>query len=158
MIPSRRERTPFDVLQTLSRDVDRVLGMGGLGEGLDVGSVAWPADVRENGDELVCTIEAPGMDSEDFDITVENNVLTIRGEKRFENTEGSEEDDYRLVERRYGRMQRSFMLPNNLDTDQVEATYNNGLLRITIPKSESAKPRKISVKGEGASGGREITS
>lgn len=104
-----------------------------------------PMDVAHNEDEVTIRSELPGMSADDVDISVQGNTLTISGEKK-ETQEGSE--DYYHRETRYGTFRRSLTLPADVDTDKVEAACKDGVLTVKIPKSEKAKPRKISVKHE----------
>jgi HSP20 family protein len=114
---------------------------------------AWapPVDVRETGDVIEVEVELPGLGSDDVDVRVENGVLTISGEKKSEVEEGKEGSSYHLIERRYGRFERSFTLPRTVDAEKVEASFSNGVLSIRLPKAETAKPRRITVKA-GVSG------
>ena len=98
--------------------------------------------------------ELPGMSREDFDLSVENNVITLRGERRFEKED--ETDNYHRVERSYGSFTRSFTLPQTVSADGATAEYRNGVLRVTLPKREETKARRIEVGGEGAAKGRTI--
>lgn len=113
---------------------------------------AWaPAvDIYETEHELVLKADVPEVDPKDLDIRVENNVLTIRGERKFEKK--VDEDNYLRVERAYGSFSRSFSLANTVNTDAIKADYHNGVLTLTIPKREEAKPKQIKVSvGAGAS-------
>ena len=110
------------------------------------GSPTWvpPVDIFQTGDhELVLKAELPDMTREDIDITVENFVLTIKGEKKFPND--VKEEQYHHVERRYGTFSRSFSLPQTVDAGKVAAEYKNGVLTVRIPLREEAKPRQIKV-------------
>ncbi|HYG79581.1 MAG TPA: Hsp20/alpha crystallin family protein [Pyrinomonadaceae bacterium] len=111
---------------------------------------AWTpgVDIYENKDEIVLEAELPGMNREDFELTVENNVLTLRGERRFEKKD--ETDNYHRVERSYGSFTRSFTLPPTVSGEGIAAEYRNGVLRITLPKREEVKARRIEIAGEGA--------
>ena len=103
-----------------------------------------PVDIFQNGDqEIVLKAELPDMAREDIDITVENFVLTIKGEKKF----GTDvkDDQFHHVERRYGTFSRSFSLPQTVDAARVSAEYKNGVLSIRLPLREEAKPRQIKV-------------
>lgn len=102
-------------------------------------------DVRENEDRILATLELPGLTAEDVTVTVENGVLSISGEKKQETEEGDADGDYHLVERRYGRFERTFRLPRGLNTDKVKAKFENGLLFIDIPKSAKAKKKQIEI-------------
>ena len=106
---------------------------------------AWvpPVDIFQNGDqELVLKAELPDMAREDIDITVENSVLTIKGEKRLGDVK---EEQFHHVERRYGAFSRSFSLPPIIDSGKVGAEYKNGVLTVRLPQREEAKPRQIKV-------------
>ena len=114
--------------------------------GFSSGSPTWvpPVDIFQTGDhELVLKAELPDMTREDIDITVENFVLTIKGEKKV-STEVKEEQ-FHHVERRYGAFSRSFSLPRTVDSSKVSAEYKNGVLTIKLPLREEAKPRQIKV-------------
>jgi HSP20 family protein len=88
------------------------------------------------------------MKQEDFDLSIENNVITLRGERKFEKTE--ETDNYHRVERSYGSFTRSFTLPQTVSAEGANAEYNNGVLRVTLPKREETKARRIQISGAGA--------
>jgi len=107
-------------------------------------------DIYENKDQIVLEAELPGMNREDFDLSVENNVLTLRGERHFEKKD--ETDNYHRVERSYGSFLRSFTLPTSVSGEGAIADYRNGVLRVTLPKREETKARRIEVNGEGETG------
>jgi len=102
-----------------------------------------PVDIREEQDKLVFVAEMPGLDRDAVEITLENQVLTLRGERRFERDE--EKDSYHRIERAYGSFSRSFRLPTNVDTGAAKAAFDNGILTIELPKSEEARPRKLEI-------------
>ncbi len=102
-----------------------------------------PVDVAEDEEKVVVKAELPGMKREDIDIELSGDTLTIRGERKLENEERKE--DYVRVERAYGRFQRSFTIGVPVKSDEVKASYKDGLLEITIPKSEEVKPKKVDV-------------
>ena len=106
---------------------------------------AWvpPVDIYETGDSLVLKAELPGVNPDDVEILVEDNTLYLKGERKFEK-EVKEESLHR-VERSYGTFARSFVLPNTIDSDKVKAEYENGILTLTMPKREEAKPRTIKI-------------
>ena len=106
-----------------------------------------PVDIFQTGEhELVLKAELPDMKREDIDITVENFVLTIKGEKKFSaGNEDVKEEQYHHVERRYGTFSRSFSLPQTVDAAKVAAEYRNGVLTVRLPLREEAKPRQIKV-------------
>ena len=103
-------------------------------------------DVVETEREIRVQVEMPGLKRENIEVDVENNVLTIRGEKREERTEG-QEGRYHLAERRWGTFARSFVLPRDVDADNIQASFEDGVLTVRIPKSEKARRRKIDVGG-----------
>ena len=112
----------------------------------DVSNRAWmPAvDIREADDHLLVTAELPGLTRDDVNITLENNVLTLTGERKFEKE--AKEENFHRVERSYGAFTRSFALPNNVDPEKVDAAFKDGVLNIRIAKAESARPRKIAIQ------------
>ena len=101
-------------------------------------------DLQETDDAFVISAELPGMDKKDISIGFDNNQLTISGEKKSE--KNLEEENFHRVERSYGKFQRSFELPGYVERDKIEAEYKNGILTITVPKAEEAKPKQIEVK------------
>ena len=101
-------------------------------------------DIREGADGLTLMMDAPGLTKDDLNITLENNVLTIAGERKFEADEKANESYHRL-ERQYGAFSRSFTLAPTVRTDKVEATFQDGVLTIQLPKQEESKPRRISI-------------
>jgi HSP20 family protein len=103
-------------------------------------------DVVETEREIRVHVEMPGLKRENIEVDVENNVLTIRGEKREERTEG-QEGRYHLAERRWGTFARSFVLPRDVDAENIQAGFNDGVLTVSIPKSEKARRRKIDIGG-----------
>jgi HSP20 family protein len=142
---------PFRDLRTLQEEVNRLFstnlrafGDEGIGRG------AWnpSVDIYENKDQIVLEAELPGMKQEDFDLSIENNVITLRGERRFEKTDDT--DNYHRVERSYGSFTRSFTLPQSVSSEGTTAEYSNGVLRVTLPKREETKSRRIEVKSGGA--------
>lgn len=150
MIPIARNRTgmsPFETLYGVRRQLDRIFDE--FSTGLDE---TWPmpTDVVETEDELRFHIEIPGLRPEDVELTVENGVLTVSGEKQMERREGESEDNFRLLERRYGRYTRSFRLPPTVDANRVQASCEHGVLMIRLPRAEEAKPRRIQIQvGDG---------
>jgi HSP20 family protein len=112
-----------------------------------------PLDVSETGDAYIVHASIPGINPEELEINVENNTLTIRGETRQE-TERKDER-WHIKERRFGAFQRSISLPNNVDPDQVGARYEDGVLTLTLPKTEQAKPRRINVSSGGQRGAQQ---
>ena len=103
-------------------------------------------DVIETEREIRVVTEMPGLKRDNIEVDVENNVLTIRGEKREERTEG-EQGRFHLAERRYGTFTRSFVLPRDVDPDQIQADFEDGVLTVAIPKSERVRRRRIQLGG-----------
>ena len=100
-------------------------------------------DVFENGEKVVLKLDIPGIKEEDLDIRVENQTLSVRGERKFESEE--KEENFHRIERRYGSFFRSFSLPNTVDTENVAASYNAGVLKLELKKKASAQPRQIKI-------------
>ena len=109
---------------------------------------AWtPAvDIKETEKDIRVELELPGMKPEDVEITAENGVLSIRGEKRSERKEG-EESRYHVVERAYGSFMRTFQLPQGIDEEQIDAEFENGILTLLVPKAALPQPRRIQING-----------
>lgn len=104
-------------------------------------------NVEEEPDELILTAELPGLAEEDVHLEVENNILTIRGEKREEREEGDDKRRFHVWERRYGSFQRAFTLPKSVAVDGVRADFDNGILTVRMPKATEARSRTIEIKG-----------
>jgi len=102
-----------------------------------------PVDIYETDNEVVVRADLPGVDQRDLDIRLENNVLTIKGERKME--QEAKEDNYHRIESAYGTFVRSFTLPAIVEEDKIKAEYKNGVLKIVLPKKEQAKPRQIKV-------------
>jgi HSP20 family protein len=112
-------------------------------EALTTSSFAPAVDVYEDEHNIVLKLEVPGIDEKDLDIRVENNTLTVHGERKFEKDE--KEENYRRVERQYGNFTRSFTLPTTVNSETVSANYDKGVLKITLAKKAEAKPKQIKV-------------
>jgi HSP20 family protein len=142
---------PFRDLRTLQEEVNRLFSTNltrAFGdEGIGRGAWAPSVDIYENKDQIVLEAELPVMKRDDFELSIENNVITLRGERRFEKTD--ETDNYHRVERSYGAFTRSFTLPQTVSPEGAVAEYNNGVLRVTLPKREETKARRIQVTGAG---------
>ncbi len=104
-----------------------------------------PVSVAETADELIFTAELPGLNEENVSIEIENDVLTISGEKTEERTEGEDERSYHIWERSYGSFRRSFTLPRAVSTSEANAAFDNGILEIRLPKAPESKGRKIEI-------------
>jgi len=107
-----------------------------------------PVDIYEDEHKIVLKLEVPGMKENDLDIQLENNVLTVRGERKFEKEE--KEENFHRVERRYGTFYRSFTIPNTVNAESVKASYEAGVLRVELEKRAEAKPKQIKVQVGGA--------
>ena len=140
---------PFRDLLTLQERMNRMFNESYRGRGASEddwslgGSWAPAVDIYEHEGNIVLTAELPGVDPKDVDIRVENNVLTLRGERK-QNTDVQRER-YHRVERAYGSFTRSFTLPNVVDTTNIKADFKDGMLRLVLPKREEAKPKQISI-------------
>jgi len=106
-------------------------------------SFAPAVDVYENGEKVVLKLDIPGIKEEDLDIRVENQTLSVRGERKFESEE--KEENFHRIERRYGSFYRSFTLPTTVDTENVGASYKDGVLKLELKKKASAQPRQIKI-------------
>lgn len=137
---------PVRDLLTLQERMNRMLDSSYRGTDEDWalgGSWAPAVDIYEKDGNIVLKAELPGVDPKDVDVRVENNLLTLRGERKFD-TE-VKRDNYHRVERSYGSFSRSFTLPNVVDTQNIKAEYRDGVLHMTLPKREEAKPRQIQI-------------
>src|SRR5258707_9033278 len=112
-------------------------------EQLTAGTFVPPVDVYEDEHNLVLKLEVPGVNEEDLNVSVENDTLTVQGERKFEKAE--KEENFHRIERRYGSFTRTFKLPNTVDAEKVDASYEKGILKITLAKRAEAKPRQIKV-------------
>lgn len=137
---------PFREMMTMRDITDRMLDKFFDEPVSEYRSANWglALDVAENEDEFIVKASVPGINPDDLDITVTKNTLTIKGEMRHE--EETEEERYHLRERRYGRFARSITLPTSVDSDRIEANYENGVLSLHLPKTEEMKPKRIEVR------------
>src|SRR5215467_7683471 len=136
---------PFREFTTLQDRMNRLFrdSFGDREEALTTSTFAPPVDVYEDEHSVTLKIEVPGIEEKDIDVRVENNTLTVHGERKIEKEE--KEENYRRVERQYGSFTRTFTLPQTVDTENVSATYEKGVLKITLPKKAEAKPKQIKV-------------
>ncbi len=136
---------PFRGATSLQDQINRVFNDVLERTGEESSLTAWaPAvDIYETEHELVLKADLPDIDPKDLDIRVENNILTIRGERKFE--KNVNEENYLRVERSYGSFTRSFTLANTVNAEAIKAAYENGVLTLSIPKREEAKPKQIKV-------------
>lgn len=147
--PSRDLATfPTDILG-MQREINKMFDQffrGGREEDTNLLSTNWSptSDIVEHDNEYEVKIELPGVSKDDVKITMQENLLTIRGEKKQE--QESKSSHYHRVERSYGSFQRSFTLPTLVKADQIEATYKDGILTVLLPKAEESRPKRIDVK------------
>jgi HSP20 family protein len=137
---------PFRELATLQDRMNRLFqetASSGETSLTTTGAFVPPVDVYEDEHGLRLKLEVPGVDEKDLDIRIENNVLTVRGERKFEKEE--KEENFHRIERRYGSFVRSFTLPNTVDSEKVSASYKNGVLELQLAKKAEAKPKQIKV-------------
>jgi len=137
---------PFRNISTLQEQVNRLFEnsvQGGRSDNSALTTWAPAVDIYETENELVLKADIPDMNENDFDIRVENNMLTIRGERKFE--QKVKEDNYLRIERTYGSFSRSFGLPNTVNTEGIKAAYKNGVLTVELPKRAESKPKQVKV-------------
>jgi HSP20 family protein len=138
---------PFELLNRLSGEVNSLMRGQGHGNASDatMSVASWipAADIREENDRFVIHADVPGVDPKAIDVTLENGMLTIKGERS--NETNTESNGYRYVERTQGSFMRRFSVPNTVDTAKVQAKALNGVLQIIVPKAEAAQPRRITV-------------
>ncbi len=150
--PAPRYSDPFSALRSeIDRAFEGFFGNGGFGAlphmsfGAPKGELAPQVDVKETDASIIVSAELPGIDEKDVDVSLRDNVLTLKGEKKSETTE--EKEDWHMMERHYGSFQRAFRLPDSIDPDQVTAAFDKGVLTVKVPKREEAKKaeRKIAI-------------
>jgi HSP20 family protein len=151
---------PFQDLLAIQDEMNQLFGRavgrerpGQPGEAVQQRLWAPALDISERKDAYVVTVEVPGVKPEELDITLEDGLLTIQGERRF--AQESSDQQFHRVERRYGSFRRSITLPSQVQADQIEASFDNGVLEVIVPKAEEAKPKKITVR-PGAGGARQV--
>lgn len=152
MLPTLRRNgwayAPLSDLNSLRREMDHLVDTWTGSRLPRNGSMLWQPsiNVREDSDAFHIEAELPGVDPDHVDISLEDRVLTISGEKR--SASSREEESYHVAERSYGRFERSFTLGRTVDADAIEARFDRGVLLITIPKPEEQKPRRIQIRAE----------
>lgn len=139
---------PSDIL-SMQREINRMFDTffrGGLSDETALVPTAWTpsVDIAEHDNEYVVKMEIPGVEKNDVKITMHDNVLTVTGEKK--NEKESKGSSYHRIERAYGAFERSFALPSSVKADSIDAVFKDGILKITLPKSEEAKPKQIEVR------------
>jgi HSP20 family protein len=144
---AQEEMAQMAQMAQMSPRLAHALGLHGQPQGSGrAETTAWaPAlDISERKDAYLVTVELPGVEADDLDITLEDGLLTIQGERQF--TSESSEQQFHRVERRYGAFRRSITLPAQVQAEQIEASFDNGVLQIVVPKMEEAKPKRIQVR------------
>ena len=136
---------PYRELNALQNSMNRLFDsqFGGRDESLTTGAFVPAVDVYEDEHGIQLKLEVPGVAEKDLDIRVENNTLTVSGERKFEQDE--KEENFHRVERRYGSFTRSFTVPTTLSTEDIKADYEQGVLKIRLAKRAEAKPKQIKV-------------
>ena len=136
---------PFREFSTLQDRMNRLFrdSYADQEEALTTSTFAPAVDVYEDEHNITLSIEVPGIEEKDIDVRVENNMLTVHGERKFEKEQ--KEENFRRVERQYGSFTRSFSVPNTVDTDSIQASYDKGILKIQLAKKAEAKPKQIKV-------------
>jgi HSP20 family protein len=136
---------PYRDLNSLQHRMNRLFDaqFGGREESLTAGAFVPPVDVYEDEHSVQLKLEVAGVAEKDLDIKVENNTLTVSGERKFEKEE--KEENFHRVERRYGSFTRSFTLPTTVNTEDIKADYEQGVLKIRLAKRQEAKPKQIKV-------------
>ena len=135
---------PFRDVITLQNRVNSIFRDFNEGDGaLTTASFVPPVDVYEDQEKVVLKVEVPGIEEKDLDVRVENNTLTVKGERKFEKEE--KEENFHRIERRYGSFYRAFTLPSTVNTEHVQANYNAGVLKVELKKKAEAQPKQIKV-------------
>lgn len=144
----RQEHDPFETLLRFQDDLSRAIGPRTSQPREHVSARIWSplVDVFEDGDAIVIKVDLPGVNQDEIDIEMNNDTLTLRGERKFEDE--ARRDKYVRVERQYGAFQRSFTIGVPVEPDKIKAVYRNGILELTLPKAESTKPRKVQVAAD----------
>src|SRR6266478_5827228 len=150
----------FSVMQDRMNRMNRLFRESyspeGPEEALTTTSFAPPVDIYEDEHNITLKIEVPGIDEKDIDVRIENTTLTVHGERKIEKEE--KEENYRRVERQYGSFTRTFNLPPTVDAEKVQADYDKGVLKVTLPKKAEAKPKQIKVNVGQSAGQKTIES
>ena len=143
--PARRGLSPFPEVMDLQRSLDRLFGGGYITGGESTTSAWQPSvDIFENESDIVIKVELPEVNRDDVQVNLDDRTLTIRGERKLEFEDKRE--GYHRIERSYGQFARSFTVPPNINREGLKASYKDGILRVTLPKAEEAKPRQITVE------------
>lgn len=145
---------PFRGISTLQDQFNRLFNESFRNHSEESALTAWApsVDIYETPNELVVKADLPEVDEKDIDVRVENNLLTIRGERKLDKSVS--EENFLRVERTYGAFSRSFSLPNTVNAEAIAAVYKNGVLTVTLPKREESKPRQVKVTVTAANNGK----
>jgi|SRR5579859_1605681 len=144
------QKDPFTGLTSLQNRMNQLFNQAfggfedfGFEQPLTSANFLPPVDILEDEHNITLQAEIPGVKEEDLNITLENNLLTISGERKFKDEE--KKDNFHRIERRYGKFTRTFTLPAGVDSQKVNATFENGILNITLPKREEFKPKQVKI-------------
>lgn len=151
-------RTPLSDVALLQNRLNSIFNefprMAGDTETLTGGNFVPPVDIYEDAHKVVLKLEVPGVKQEDLDVRVENQMLTVKGERKFEKEE--KEENFHRIERSYGTFVRSFTLPQTVNTENVQASYDNGVLAITLNKKAEAKPKQVKISVGSTPGPKQV--
>ena len=143
--PFQDLRSAQDEMAQMSPMLAHALGLHGQQQSSATATAWAPAlDISERKDAYLVTVELPGVEADDLEITMEDGLLTIQGERHF--AHDSSEQQFHRIERRYGAFRRSITLPAQVQAEQIQASFDNGVLQILVPKMEEAKPKRIQVR------------
>ena len=135
---------PFRDVVTLQNRINSLFNnMSGENDPLAAANFVPPVDIYEDPEKVVLKLEVPGIDQKDLDVRIENHTLTVKGERKFEAEE--KEQNFHRIERRYGSFYRAFTLPSSVDTENVAASYNAGVLKLELKKKPEAQPKQIQI-------------
>ncbi len=137
-------RDLLSIQDRMNRLFEQTLSRSRAEEGITASTWAPAVDIYETPETIVLKAELPGLRREDIEIEVRENTLTLRGERRF--AKDVQEENYLRIERAYGAFQRSFTLPTTISQEKIRAVFRDGVLELTLPKAEEAKPRKIAIE------------
>jgi HSP20 family protein len=138
-------RDLLSIQDRMNRLFEATLSRSRTEEGMSASTWAPPVDIYETSDRIVLKADLAGLSREDIDIRVQNTTLTLRGERRF--TKDVQEENYLRLERAYGPFERTFTLPATVRADDIQASFKDGVLEVSIPKAEGDKPRRIRIEG-----------
>ena len=151
--PFREVASLQNRMNSLFQDFSRTQG-GGETDPLAAAGFVPPVDIYEDEHKIVLKLEVPGVKQDELDVRVENHTLTVRGERKFEKEE--KEENFHRIERRYGTFFRAFTLPTMVDTENVKADYDSGVLKLELNKRAEAKPKQIKIGINGASSNQTV--